>query len=165
MKESKGTVRYVIAEDGKILTRLEDGDRIIRKKSSDYLGNKELVDYSQDKSFFKVYNDSIASLIKEGLTAVDSCIFLYLCSNVKYQTNIVKLSNGSIMYRSNIVDQLNLPLVSVKRSITKLIKKNLIAEIRTASGKCFIVNPYIAGVGNKLCNVSLDIFKSSIYRW
>jgi hypothetical protein len=156
--------KYIVTEDGEVIDTIGNNDKILRGTSIDFL--KELEGVPKDEHFTKLYHKVTPMLIESDLSAGCLIIFLYLATNLRYKSNVAKYGNGKLITRENIKNDLKLSISTLKRSIYKLIREGLIAEVRTIEGKVFIVNPYVVMVGDKINKTVFDLFRRSKWaRW
>ena len=147
-----------------IVGHLEEGDRIVKKKSLDKLRAEEgKLILPKGESFIKVFQDALPQLASCGLSTMEAQVFFFLIKNLRYESNAATYSNGKLITRENLCEDLHTNTTSIQKAITRLISKSLIAEVKIDLGKVFIVNPFVAMVGNKLEKTSYDLFKHS--RW
>lgn len=155
-------MRLIVDSDtGMVLSVLEDGSRIVKGKSIDAYAQFENI--PNGETFTKLYHGIINELADCDLTSNELIIFLFLASNLRYQSNVSKYRNGKIITRDNVVADLKISDITLRRSIPKLVKQGLIVEASTTEGKCFIVNPYVVMVGDKINKTIFDLFRKS--RW
>ena len=151
-------------ETGQILTDLKEGDKIIRGNSIEAL--KDLESAPEGETFTKLYHKVIPKLAECKLSSVEWAIFLYLGTNLRYVSNVVKYRNGKTITRESLQRDLKLSEITVKRSVIRLIKEGLIIEARTIEGKVFVVNPFVLSVGDRINKTVYDLFRKSKWaRW
>lgn len=149
---------------GEVVGKLDYGDRIIKKNSMDFLREQEKAPKSE--TFTKLYHAIVPVLSECGLTASEFMVFIYLSTNLRYQSNVSKYSNGKLITRHSIETDLSMTDKTVKRTISSLIRHGLIAETSTKEGKVFIVNPFVVCVGDTMSKTVYDLFRKSKWaRW
>jgi hypothetical protein len=147
-----------------IVDEIRPGDRIVRAESIESLAQFEKV--PSGETFTKLYHKVVPLLVETALSASELVIFLHLAVNLRYVSNVAKYHNGKLITRANIISDLKIPEVTVKRSIYRLIKVGLIVEANTIEGKVFIVNPFVVMVGDKINKTVYDLFRKSKWaRW
>jgi hypothetical protein len=154
----------VETETGEKLTEIYDGDRIVRGNSIEAL--KELESAPDGETFTKLYHKVLPMLAQRKLSSAEWAIFLYLGTNIRYISHVSQYRNGRLITRESLQKDLDLPEVTVKRSILRLIKEGLIIEARTLEGKVFVVNPFVVSVGGRVSKTVYDLFRKSKWaRW
>ena len=167
-----GNGRLVVdLETGEILAKVHPGDRltITRKNSLEALermgmqepkeGETEPVPNAQ---FFKVFREVVRKVVEEcNLTAAEFSVFLYLSSNLRYQSNVAKHSNGELITKETVETELPLSKATTHRAINGLIRRGLIVEAKTEEGKVFVVNPFVCCVGDRINKTTFDLFRNS----
>lgn len=150
----------IVNEDGVIVGQLEEGDRIVKKKTLDKLRAEDgKLTLPKGENFIKVFQDALPQLASCGLSTMESQVFFFLIKNLRYESNAATYSNGKLITRENLCEDLGTNTTSIQKAIARLISKSLIAEVKIDLGKVFIVNPFVAMVGNKLEKTSYDLFK------
>lgn len=157
--------RIVIdSETGQIVTELNENDRILRSKSLDYM--KECERIPKGETFTKLYHHIIPLMVECNLSASELMLFMHLAVNLRYMSNVAKYSNGRLINRENLQEDLKISERTMKRSIYALIKEGLIIEANTIEGKVFVVNPYVVMVGDTVSRTVFDLFRKSKWaRW
>ena len=154
----------VETETGAVLTEINPGDRIVRSNSAEAL--KDLESAPEGETFTKLYHKVVPKLAQCKLSSAEWAIFLYLGTNLRYVSNVVKYRNGNMITRESLQRDLKLSEITVKRSVLRLIKEGLIVEARTIEGKVFVVNPFVLSVGDRINKTVYDLFRKSKWaRW
>lgn len=154
----------VIDESGVIVDEIKPGDRLVRGASVESLKQFEVI--PENETFTKIYHRILPILAECDLTASSFAVFIHLSCNLRYMSNVSKYSNGKLITRDSLQQDLNLCDKSIKRSIQALIREGLIVEARTIEGKVFIVNPYVMMIGDKVNRTVFDLFRKSKWaRW
>lgn len=170
-----GNSRLIVdSETGEILAKVHPGDRltITRKNSLEALERMKRMRMQEPREsetepvpnaqFFKVFREVVRKVVEEcNLTAAEFSVFLYLSSNLRYQSNVAKHSNGELITKETVEAELPLSRATTHRAINGLIRHGLIVEAKTEEGKVFIVNPFVCCVGDKINKTTFDLFRKS----
>lgn len=152
--------RYVVDTEGTILYELPEGSTILTPNSKKHLiDESNKVEIPKGEAFIKVFQDSLPQLASCGLSTVEAQVFFYLIKNIRYESNAATYSNGRLITRENLCEDLHINTTSIQKAVARLIGRSLIAEAKIDIGKVFIVNPFVAMRGNKLDRTSYDLFK------
>ena len=144
---------------GEITGEIGPGDRIVRAKSLKLLSETTP---APDAQFVKLFRDVVSKVVSEcSLTAAEFSVFLFLSSNLRYQSNVAKYKNGQLITKGKVEEELGLSRMTVHRATSGLIKHGLVAEAKTEEGKVFVVNPFVCCVGDKINKTTYDLFRKS----
>lgn len=144
---------------GEIAGEIGSGDRIVRAKSLKLLSETTP---APDAQFVKLFREVVSRVVSEcSLTAAEFSVFLFLSSNLRYQSNVAKYSNGQLITKDKVEEELGLSRMTVHRATSGLIKHGLVAEAKTEEGRVFVVNPFVCCVGDRINKTTFDLFRSS----
>lgn len=147
-------------ETGVILDELGEGDSIFRGKSKEKL--QSLVQINKGKQYIKVYIDSFSKLpIDESLIPADMSVLFTLIPYIRYETGLIAYDNGRFINQDGIVSLSGLSESTVLRSVEKLVKKKILAKVRTGKEVKFYANPYIFMRGKMVNKTLHSIFSAS----
>lgn len=155
---------YSVDIDGNIIDVIYEGDRVkvTRGTSLEYLRKQEeKVKVPKGEAFVKIFNSAFPQLSSCGLGATESRVFFYLLENIRYDSNVSKYGDGTLITREALSQDLGLPISNVHRAVTNLCQKGLIAITKINVGKVFIVNPFVAMRGKTIDKTTYDLFKKT----
>lgn len=152
-------------ETGEILAEFNEGDRIVRKASIDSYNELEsnvedITDNGKSNEFIKLYTSVAIELANLKLSGSENAIFLYLACGVRFYSNISKHPNGRVITIDDIREFMDSDR-TVRRALTSLKDKGLIAEVHNQDGVCYMVNPFVYSKGNKIEKTTIDVFKNT----
>lgn len=152
-------MRYIIDEDGAILSELGDGDRIVRRSSLDA---KEKIDEQE-----AIYYDSFCILnIKEykavmkELSNSARLIFSQLVPYTQYTTCLLAHSNGKPLSTRKIIEITGLSKNTAAKALSELVGKDLLFRGRNSREVQWYMNPYIVHRGNVQSKVLKTMFRN-----
>lgn len=149
---------------GSIIREINPGDKIVTKAQSDFVKEQEHAPKSE--TFSKIYHACVPILAECNLNGSEHIVFIHLATNIRYQSNVAKYSNGKLITRHNLMSDLKMPEPTLLRAVRGLIKHGLIVEVMSTEGKVFIVNPFIVSVGDTMSKTVYDLFRKTKWaRW
>lgn len=152
---------YVVEkESGEVVAEIGPGDRILRAKSVTYLADTSP---APDGEFVKLPRSAAKAIRECKLTGADLEVFLHLVAHLRYCSNMAKYPNGRPVTKEALEQDLGLSRVTIYRAIGNLIRHGLVVEAKTQEGKVFVINPYVAHVGDRISNTTYDLFR--LTRW
>lgn len=161
MSNDKAVADIVIRGTGEVINTLNEGDRILRKKSADYLDSS--IEILPDAAYVKTFLKPMSQL-SESLSGPESFMVYYLLQYLSYDSGILLHSNGQIVTRSYIAEELGQSERQVDRTIDKLREKQVLKKVLGAKREVSIImNPYLFMRGKKINKTLYELFKNS--RW
>lgn len=139
---------------------LREGDRVIRKESSDYLKGKML--FNQEEPFFLLRTD-IPIKLSKVLTGKEFTLALQLMTFLSIDGCILKHKDGKLLTRNCLIEITGKSERMIDRLIAGLVKQEVIIKKRIGKNSCFVFNPWVAIMGNKIKSDVYDLFKDT--RW
>ena len=153
----------VETDTAEVLTELYPGDRILRRSSIEAF--KELESAPKARLSRKFITKSCQNWRSASYHPRNG-LFSVSWYNLRYISNVAKYPNGRLITRKACKKDLNLPEITVKQAVLRLINEGLIIEPRTMEGKVFVVNPFVLSVGDKVSKTVYDLFRKSKWaRW
>ena len=147
-------------ETGEIIDELEEGDCILRGRSKEKL--QSLIQINKGKQYVKVYVDSFMKLpTDESLSPSDMSVMFTLIPYIRYETGLIAYDNGKYINQEGVVSLSGLSEKTALCSVEKLVKKKILAKVRTGKEVKFYANPYIFMRGKMVNKTLHSIFASS----
>jgi hypothetical protein len=155
--------KFIINKDtGEIVGTLSEGDTILRGASKKRL--TDTVQINKNRPFVKIYTESLSVIAKDGeLSGTDYTVLFALMPHIRFETGMVAHDNGHYMRLRTIVQLSKLSERAVYGSIEKLVRKRILAKVRTGRDIKFYVNPYIFMRGRSVNKTLESMFRTSPY--
>lgn len=147
-------------ETGERAGEMYEGDRLVRGKSIDYLKNTvEMPEYD----YVKMYLIPIAQL-SGSLTGPECALTMFLVSFLSYDSGITMHSNGRIVTRQYIAQEMGYSERQVDRLLDGLKEKEIVKKVLGARREISIImNPWLFMRGKRINKTLYYMFKNS--RW
>ena len=157
----KKTIDLVVRETGEVTGSLNEGDRIIRKKSEEYL--KSTIEILPEAAYIKTYIKPLSQLA-EVSSGPEMLLIYYLLQYLSFESGIVSHSNGRIITRSYIAQELQQSERQVDRTLDKLKEREVLKKVMGARREVTIIlNPWLFMRGKRINRTLYEMFKNS--RW
>jgi hypothetical protein len=158
--------RIIVDEDtGEVLKRLEDGTRILPPNSARYLARTaELLPVNEKRHYIKLYGGSLLKILSgEGLSGADLTVLLTMAVHIQYETGLIAHDNGKPLRVKALINMTKLSERAVYNSIETLIRKGIIAKVRTRQEIKYYGNPFIFMRGVKINKTLYSMFRKTEY--
>lgn len=155
---------YIInKETGEIEDEIYEGDRIRRASQDRYYKNLEdVIELNKDKTFIKMYNDTISVLGQEDMSLAEYKVCFTLLKYINYGSGILRYeNNGRELNLTDIVRITRLSRTTVSRALKGLIEKKIYGVHKTGKENCYTVNPFIFMKGRYVNKTLYDFYKKS----
>jgi len=161
VSSNKPVADIVVRDTGEITSSLNEGDRILRKKTVDYL--ESTVEILPDAPYVKAFMKPL-SMLSESLSGPESFMVYYLLQYLSYESGILLHSNGKILTRSYITEEIGQSERQVDRTLDKLREKHVLKKVLGAKREVSIImNPWLFMRGKRINKTLYEMFKNS--RW
>jgi predicted HTH transcriptional regulator len=159
MAKERPVLDLVVRETGEIAGSLNEGDRIIRKKSAEYLGST--VEILPDATYVKVFLKPLSQLA-EISTGPEMLMVCYLLQYLSFESGILMHSNGRIVTRSHIAQEMQQSERQVDRTLDKLREKQVLKKVIGAKREVSIImNPWLFMRGKRINRTLYEMFRNS----
>lgn len=146
---------------GEVLTLLDDGDRVLRQNSINKITNTTRI--NEGRGYVKVFADSINMLIQDNISHTELKVLFAVMPYIRYETGLISHGNGEYISMKSLVELCDMSQRTVYGAIEKLVRKRVLAKVRTGREIKFYANPYIFMRGTHV-NKTLDsMFRMSKY--
>jgi hypothetical protein len=153
--------KYIIDNNGQVLTEINPGDRIktIRKESLEFLERQRELQEWNIIHFYKGNIDEIKQL-NEDLTNSEMGILFAIIPYINYDDCCLKFENGKELGFDDMISLGKLSRGKTSEVLNELRKKDVIYKGLNSEGLQYFVNPWLFCKGNKIDKVLKTMFKN-----